>query len=77
MTPPDTNLKTQRRRHRPALYGIAFAVIFGILTVLVRLFVATDPSEAPMDGDPLLGAPLDGEAETSPAGTPPRPPAQP
>lgn len=69
MTPPDTNLKTQRRRHRPALYGIAFAVIFGLLTLLVRLFAATDPSETPMDRDPSLRGE---EVETSPAQNPPR-----
>lgn len=71
MTPPDTNLQTQRRRHRPALYAIAFAVVFGILTLLLRVFVATDPDDAPLGADPLLRAPLDQE-ETSPAQNPPR-----
>jgi hypothetical protein len=71
MTPPDTNLRTQRRRHRPALYGIAFVVIFGILTILVRLFVATDPADDPMGADPALRTP--GETQqTTPQQTPPR-----
>jgi len=31
MSPPDTNLEKQERRHSPALWGIAIAVILGIL----------------------------------------------
>jgi hypothetical protein len=76
MTPPDTNLTKQTRRHRPALYGIAFVVIFGLLTILVRVFVATDPETAPADADPTLRAPIDGQQETSPQATPPQLPAE-
>lgn len=77
MTPPDTNLKTQRRRHRPALYAIAFAVLFGMLTLLIRVFVATDPDEATLGADPLLRAPLDEQVDTAPPENPPRLPARP
>lgn len=73
MTPPDTNLKKQTRRHRPALYAIAFALAFGLLTLLVRAFVATDPETAPLGADPTLRTPLD-EQETTPRATPPRVP---
>lgn len=73
MTPPDTNLRKQTRRHRPALYAIAFAIAFGLLTLLVRAYVATDPDTAPLDADPTLREPLD-ELETSPQATPPRVP---
>jgi hypothetical protein len=59
MTPPDTNLKKQRRRHRPALYAIAFAVFFGILTLLLRVFDATDPDDTMLDAEPTLREPLD------------------
>lgn len=31
MTPPDTNLKKERRRHRPVLWGIAAAVLIAVL----------------------------------------------
>lgn len=72
MTPPDTNLKKQSRRHRPALYAIAFVVIFGFLTLLVRAFVATDPDTAPLDADPTLRTPLDEPQQTAPQATPPR-----
>jgi hypothetical protein len=57
MTPPDTDLKNQSRRHRPALYAMAFVVIFGFLTLLVRAFYATDPDTTPVE-DPTLRAPL-------------------
>lgn len=66
MTPPDTDLSKQTRRHRPALYAIAFVVIFGALTLLVRVFDATDPNEALLDAEPTLREPLDPAAETSP-----------
>ena len=57
MTPPDTDLKKQTHRHRPALYAIAFAVIFGLLTLLVRAYFATDPDTTPVE-DPTVRAPL-------------------
>jgi hypothetical protein len=71
MTPPDTNLRTERRRHRPALYGIAFVVIFAFLALIVRGFVATDTDTTPL-ADPGVRAPADG-AES----TPPNPPREP
>ncbi len=62
MTPPDANIEKQTRRHRPALYGMAFVVIFGFLTLLLRVFFATDPDTVPVE-DPTLRAPLEeGEA---------------
>lgn len=64
MTPPDTNLEKQRRRHRPALYAIAFAVFFGILTLLLRVFDATDPEDTMLDADPTLREPAQ---QTAPA----------
>ena len=57
MTPPDTDIGKQSRRHRPALYAIAFVVIFGFLTLLVRAFFATDPDSTPVE-DPTLRTPL-------------------
>jgi hypothetical protein len=69
MTPPDTNLSKQKRRHRPALYAMAFVVFFAFLTMLLRAFVATDPDTAPL-AEPVLREPVDGPQET----TPPNPP---
>jgi len=66
MTPPDTNLEKQRRRHRPALYGMAFVAIFAILTLLIRIFAATDPDDAMLGADPTLREPLD-QQEVAPA----------
>lgn len=59
MTPPDTNLEKQKRRHRPALYAMAFVVIFAGLTLLIRLFAATNPDDAMLDADPTLRKPLE------------------
>ncbi len=72
MTPPDTNLRKQKRRHRPALYAMAFVVFFAFLTMLLRAFVATDPDTAPL-AEPTLREPIDGPQET----TPPNPPTAP
>ena len=72
MTPPDTNLRTERRRHRPALYAIAFAVFFAFLTLILRGFVATDPDATPL-ADPTVRTPADGQVESTPL-NPPREP---
>jgi hypothetical protein len=34
MSPPDTNLKKQKRRHRGPLIGMALAVVFGVGIIL-------------------------------------------
>jgi hypothetical protein len=74
MTPPDTNLRTERRRHRPALYAIAFAVLFALLTLILRGLFATDPETTPL-ADPGIRTPVNGEQETS-SPNPPREPAE-
>ena len=66
MTPPDTDLKKQTRRHRPALYAMAFVVIFAGLTLLIRIFAATDPDDAMMGADPTLREPLDSQEVAPP-----------
>lgn len=57
MSPPDTNIPKQTRRHRPALLGMAAAVISVLLILLLIMYLAPDDS-----GDV---APLDGDAETA------------
>ena len=42
MTPPDSNIEKQKRRHRPALIGIAAAGLFALIVVLALLFATTD-----------------------------------
>ncbi len=42
MTPPDTNTTTQERRHRPALIGIAIAVLLGGLFFGLNMLTAVD-----------------------------------
>jgi hypothetical protein len=74
MTPPDTDLRTERRRHRPALYAIAFVVFFAFLTLILRGLFATDPDATPL-ADPSVRTPVDGQQETSPP-NPPREPVE-
>ncbi|QJF50810.1 hypothetical protein [Roseobacter ponti] len=38
MSAPDTNIEKQQKRHRPALWGIKGAMIFGFLMIIL-LFV--------------------------------------
>jgi hypothetical protein len=71
MTPPDTDLRTERRRHRPALYAIAFVVAFALLTVILRGVVTPGPDATPL-ADPGIRTPADAQE----AG-PPNPPREP
>ena len=59
MTPPDTDLKTQRRRHGPAIWGMVAAVALA----LVLWIASTRPAEDP--DQPTLAAP---PAETEESG---------
>lgn len=47
MSAPDTNVEKQEKRHRPSLFGIKGAIIFGILMLLgvvgFNLINAGDP----------------------------------
>ena len=51
MTPPDTNLQKQKKRHRGPLIGIALVVIFGFgliaYWVVEEAAVAPGPDDAP------------------------------
>lgn len=46
MSPPDTNVEKQKRRHRPALIGIGAVLVFALLVVLA-LAVSTTDGERP------------------------------
>jgi hypothetical protein len=35
MSAPDTNVEKQARRHKPALYGIALAVLVAVVAIIV------------------------------------------
>ncbi|MFD0978192.1 hypothetical protein [Tropicimonas aquimaris] len=62
MSPPDTNAPKETRRHRPALIGIAVAVVLGALFFLTNLFNAAD-NEIDPDG----GAQMTPPEATAPA----------
>jgi hypothetical protein len=47
MSAPDTNMKKQKRRHKPALIGIGAAVLFGIAMMIgLGFFVVDNADEA-------------------------------
>ena len=45
MSPPDTNLNKQKRRHRYPLIGMAFVVLFGVGVILY--WIAEEAALAP------------------------------
>lgn len=42
MSAPDTNIKRQEKKHRPALYGIGAAVVVGLLMLMTIIGTAFD-----------------------------------
>lgn len=38
MSAPDTNIDTQEKQHKPALFGIRGAMVFGVMMVMLLLF---------------------------------------
>lgn len=62
MSAPDTNTRTQERRHRPALLGIKGAMAFGALMMLgLGLFVVGNAG----DGAAVTNADRAGQAGTA------------
>lgn len=72
MSAPDTNIKTQQKRHKPALLGILFAValVLGLLFAFVTFVVdqggAPEGANAQIDG--RTGAIIEGDSAAQPAG---------
>lgn len=68
MSAPETNVKKQARRHRPALIGIALAVVFGVLFFLFDVGSAVD-DEAPLVEGADTGGSLEatGDGSASPS----------
>ena len=62
MSAPDTNVKKQEDHHKPALLGIKGVMLFGILMLLIVIFLAVMRSDDP--------APTTG-SETSPVAVDP------
>lgn len=58
MSPPDTNLETESRKHKVPIWGILLAVIFGLLMILAIVTTAFERSdeeaagEAAVEGQP-------------------------
>ncbi|RBI84531.1 hypothetical protein DRV85_11255 [Rhodosalinus halophilus] len=42
MSPPDTNLEREKRRHRPALIGIGAVLVFALIVVFALAVTVTD-----------------------------------
>ena len=45
MSPPDTNLSKQTHRHRPALYGMTFAIVAVVALLAFAISSAPDDTE--------------------------------
>ncbi|RFP86840.1 hypothetical protein DZK27_13455 [Rhodobacteraceae bacterium 63075] len=45
MSPPDTNIEKQERRHRPALWGIAIAVVIALVFVATRTVMTVENAD--------------------------------
>jgi len=68
MSAPDTNVKKQARRHRPALIGIALAVVFGVLFFLFDVGSGVDDEGPVVEGAETDGTPeATGDGNSSPA----------
>ncbi|WP_224826175.1 hypothetical protein [Cognatishimia sp. MH4019] len=46
MSAPDTNVEKQSRRHKPALIGIAVALVFGVLIFGLNVFETVEEAPA-------------------------------
>ena len=68
MSPPDTNVKTQARRHRPALIGILLAVGFAAILFAAWVFLQVSPDIEGADVLPVE-APMDQAAPVDPGST--------
>jgi hypothetical protein len=65
MSPPDTNLETEKKRHKPALRGIGFSILWGF--VLLAIFIVwiilsgDEPEGADTQVQPGVGTEEQGE----------------
>jgi hypothetical protein len=57
MSPPETNPETEARRHRPALYGIVFAVAAALIAGAVIIVLPRLPAEEQASPVPEPDAP--------------------
>lgn len=51
MSAPQTNIETQKRRHRGPLIGMGFAVLVGVGAILIWLFDEVETA-GPPEGEP-------------------------
>ena len=62
MTPPDANIDKQRRRHWPAIWGIAGVALLAIVVWIVLSGHTNDMNDAPVVEDTLAPAAGNGDA---------------
>lgn len=70
MSAPDTNVDKQEERHKPALLGIKGAMLFGVLMVLIVIFLAVmrggdEPAPA-IDANTGVNSTSEGAASVDP-----------
>jgi hypothetical protein len=52
MSPPNTNIEKEKRRHRPALLGIAISLMFAAILAFIFLTYVTDPDQTLIENGP-------------------------
>ncbi|SMH57518.1 hypothetical protein [Maritimibacter sp. HL-12] len=74
MTPPDTNLKKQKRRHRFPLVGMAIIAVFAIGVIIYWILEEVATAPGPQDESEAATPADDPEGEGN---APPSDPAEP
>lgn len=60
MTPPDANIKKQKRRHWPVFWGIAAAILLAVVAWLGVNATIEEPEEPVLEGEaPATAAPAE------------------
>ncbi len=64
MSAPDTNVERQEAKHKPSLFGIKGALVFGVLMIILMIAFTAMRGETPTE-DTLIGT---GETSSDDAG---------
>ena len=67
MSAPDTNVDKQEKKHKPSLWGIRGAMLFGALMIILMLFFVIDNGR---DGDVEQGLSNSSEAASESTAAP-------
>lgn len=71
MSAPQTNIDTQKRRHKGPLIGMALAVVFGVGLILYWMLDEAAEGQSPLDAEPAAETGTAPQPATPPAGSAP------